>query len=112
METQFPGRLYVFESVTNFILIRTREAREIYTALLEMGIAGTAPGRLSPDYCRDRGRKCGAAFCAAGDITEEVTGCEERRNYGETKETRIQAELDLDGGAVRISTGIGFLTIC
>lgn len=39
METQFPGRLYVFESVTNFILIRTREAREIYTALLEMGIA-------------------------------------------------------------------------
>lgn len=26
----------------------------------------------------------------------------------ETKETRIQAELDLDGGAVRISTGIGF----
>ena len=29
-----------------------------------------------------------------------------------TKETQIKAELNLDGGEVSISTGIGFLTIC
>lgn len=29
-----------------------------------------------------------------------------------TKETQITIELNLDGGEVEISTGIGFLTIC
>ena len=29
-----------------------------------------------------------------------------------TKETQIKIELNLDGGEVKVDTGIGFLTIC
>ena len=39
LSEQFFGRLQVFPSVTNFVLIKTAEAQAIYTALLEMGIA-------------------------------------------------------------------------
>lgn len=39
LESQFPDRLAVLESVTNFVLIRTAEAKPIYEALLQKGIA-------------------------------------------------------------------------
>lgn len=39
LEADFPKQLLVFESVTNFVLIRTAEAKEIHEALLKEGIA-------------------------------------------------------------------------
>lgn len=39
IESKYPEEMYVYPSVTNFVLVRLEEAKEAYTELLEQGIA-------------------------------------------------------------------------